>query len=170
MQTNIIVAMDQNSGIGKDNKIPWRLNEDMKTFKSLTKGNCIVMGRKTFESIGRPLKNRINIVLTEKKDYKQKGVLVANDVSDVLNIMKEYGDKDLFVCGGSRVYRSFMPLADNIYITLVSIKCDCDTHFVYEQSYLWNEAKWKYDKTIFLQRKNEKNEYNSRMLLFKRAN
>jgi dihydrofolate reductase len=184
----IITSIDKNGGISKDNYIPWTLNKHDKTLKKLSKNNCLVMGRKTFESISKPFKNRINIILTKDEQYdvnnnfdfyrtkmfanNEGSIHVANDVSEVLDIVKRY-KKDLFVYGGGKTYRSFIPLADCMYVAFVDVNCDCDVSFVYNQKFLKScdeKNNWKFVKTIFEKEKNDKNQYNSKMLLFKRTN
>jgi len=169
---NIIVAIDKFGGIGKENTIPWKLNKDMRTFKKLTKNSCVVMGRKTYESIGKPLPYRTNMVLTKNKNYHNDYVFILNDVSEVLDVAKETG-QDLFVCGGGMIYKSFMPLADRLYITMVDCSCDCDAKFVYDQKFIYNldgKLGWKFNKIIFEQDVDEKNEYKSKMFLYERTN
>ena len=121
---NMIVASSENGVIGKDNTLPWKIPEDLKRFKKLTSGNTIVMGRKTFESIGRPLPNRRNIVLTKNRAWKVKGVEVIHDTRDVFDI-----EEDVFIIGGEKVYEAFLPWADNLYLTLVKGDYEGDAFF-----------------------------------------
>ena len=128
---NIIVATDINGGIGKDNTLPWgRIKEDMKHFKSITTGHTVVMGRKTFESIGKPLPNRHNIVLS-KSNINIEGVDVYNSYKDIIRLHSKNPNDDIFIIGGQSIYQLFKDLADRIYLTLINDTFDCDTHFRY---------------------------------------
>lgn len=121
----IISAMSSNRVIGIDNKLPWRLPEDLKRFKSLTTGKVIVMGRKTFESIGsKPLPNRVNIVLTRDKSFKSDGILVYNSLEELLPIFP-----DLVIIGGSEIYSQTIKYANVIELTYVDKYFDGDSYF-----------------------------------------
>ncbi len=121
---SLIVAYAHGRVIGKDGKIPWRLPNDLRYVKRTTSGHTIVMGRATFESIGHPLPNRRNVVLTYDRTLTIPGVEVVHSVEEALAL-----DDDLFVLGGEKVYREFLPLADRLYITEVDYKTDGDTYF-----------------------------------------
>jgi dihydrofolate reductase len=121
---SLVVAYAHGRVIGKDGKIPWRLPNDLRTVKRITTGHTIVMGRATFESIGRPLPNRRNVVLTRQRELTISGVEVVHSVEEALAL-----DDDLFVLGGENVYREFLPLADRLYITEIDYKTDGDTFF-----------------------------------------
>ena len=127
---SLIVAVDENFGIGKNNDLLIRIKEDMKRFKRLTTNNIVVMGRKTFESLPdkKPLKNRTNIVLTNDINYKIEGVITCNSVDDVLKICKEY-NKDVFIIGGEMIYSLFLPYSNKVYITKIYKKFEADKHF-----------------------------------------
>ena len=114
----LIAAQGLNREIGQDNKLLWNIPEDMKRFKEMTQGSTVVMGRKTYESIGRPLSNRRNIILSRDKDLKIPGCEVINSVLWVLK--KTMKDEKVFVIGGEQIYKEFMPLADTIELTTVS--------------------------------------------------
>ena len=121
----LIAACSKNRVIGKDGKLPWSLSEDLKRFKAMTLGNKILMGRKTFESIGsKPLPKRTNIVLKRDKDFKSDGVLVYNNIEEVLPIFK-----DIIVVGGSEIYKRFIKLADQIELTLIEKDFEGDSFF-----------------------------------------
>ena len=122
----IIAACSKNRVLGLDNKLIWNLPEDLKRFKQMTDSHPIVMGRKTFESIGRPLPNRTNIILTKNKNYKQEGCLVYNNFRDILELWEK---KDLFVIGGGEIYTMFLPYADKIELTLIEKEFSGDTYF-----------------------------------------
>lgn len=120
---NIIVAYDRNLAIGKDNTLVWKQSADLKRFKELTTGFPVVMGRKTFESIGRPLPNRRNIVIT-RQDIKIDGVEIINSIEDIKNIKE-----DIFIIGGGEIYKSCLILADKIYATEIDCEIEADTWF-----------------------------------------
>ena len=121
---SLLVAYAHGRVIGKDGKIPWRLPNDLRYVKRVTTGHTVVMGHTTFESIGRPLPNRRNVVLTHNNTLTIPGVEVLHSVEEALAL-----DNDLFVLGGENVYREFLPLADRLYITEIDYKTDGDTFF-----------------------------------------
>ncbi|MBI4411764.1 MAG: dihydrofolate reductase [Deltaproteobacteria bacterium] len=127
MTLSIIVAMSKNGVIGKDNKIPWHLSEDLKRFKKITMGHPIVMGRKTFESIGKPLPGRENIVITHNPKFCADGVRVVHGLDQA---MKGYKlDEEIFVIGGAEIYKSALPLADKVYLTRIEKEFEGDAFF-----------------------------------------
>jgi len=118
MNISLVVAMDKRSRlIGVDNQIPWNLPSDLKHFKRLTTGGTVVMGRKTYESIGKPLKNRRNVVLTSDKSMKADGVEFTNSVHETIGLVG--GDENVFIIGGSKVYQDFLPFCKFLYISYV---------------------------------------------------
>jgi dihydrofolate reductase len=124
---SLLVAYAHGRVIGKDGKIPWRLPNDSRYVKRVTTGHTVVMGRTTFESIGRPLPNRRNVVLTRHNTLEIPGVEVVHSVEEVLALND--GLDALFVLGGENVYRQFLPLADRLYITEIDYKTEGDTFF-----------------------------------------
>lgn len=124
----IIVAVDKNWGIGKDNKLLAHLPTDMKRFKRITSGNIVVMGRKTFESLGKPLPNRLNIVLTRGLYKSYDNVLFINDVNTLLELAK-FTDKKIFVIGGAEIYKTLLDYCDKTYITIMNKTFDSDAYF-----------------------------------------
>jgi dihydrofolate reductase len=127
-----IVAVDQNGAIGKDGKLPWHYSADLKFFKETTIGNAVVMGRKTWLTLKRPLPNRLNIVLSRKSEIEsQESVLVLPDVASVLRKAEELSC-DLFVIGGEQVYRSFLPHIEKWLVTEVPLSVDNADAFVPE--------------------------------------
>ncbi len=124
---SIIVAVAANNVIGGENKLLWHIREDLQRFKTLTSGHAVVMGRKTWESLGRPLPNRTNIVITRNPDYKPDGVLVAQSLEAAIELAK--GDDEIFVIGGGEIYRQAMSIADRLYITHVECSYEGDTTF-----------------------------------------
>tara|TARA_B100000886_G_scaffold98656_1_gene65505 strand:+ start:456 stop:947 length:492 start_codon:yes stop_codon:yes gene_type:complete len=139
MSIKLICAISKNNVIGNENKLPWSISEDLKRFKDLTSSNWIVMGRKTFDSIGRPLPNRKNIVLSENKNLKIDSVEVFNSPIDVIDSYKKNSDqKDLFIIGGTYIYELFFEYCEYLFITYVDKEYLGDAFFPRVD---WN--KWK---------------------------
>lgn len=147
---SLIVAMDNNRLIGKENDLPWRLPADLQYFKQTTTGHTIVMGRKTFESIGKPLPNRCNVILTGNKDYHHEGVKVIHSVDDLISLEEE---SELFVIGGATVYEQTMNVATRLYVTHIEEAFEGDTYFPEIDSSVWKEVSKKQGV------KDEKNPY-----------
>lgn len=124
---SVIVATDQNGLIGKDNKLPWHLPADLAFFKKVTMGKPIIMGRKTFESIGQPLPGRTNIVVTSRTDYNAEGCRIARSLDEAIE--KSGQVDEIMVIGGATLYQQALGRADRIYLTLVEAKLDGDTWF-----------------------------------------
>lgn len=122
---SIIVAMAKNRVIGANGTIPWHLPEELRRFKSLTMGHHIIMGRKTWESIGRPLPGRASVVVTRQRDYRAHGALVVHSLDDALAACA--GDSEAFVIGGAELYRQALPRAQRIYLTTVDAEIAGDT-------------------------------------------
>ncbi|GEC91471.1 dihydrofolate reductase [Brevibacillus brevis] len=120
---SLIVAYARNQVIGKDGDMPWHLPADLKNVKELTTGKTIVMGRKTFESIGKPLPNRKNVVLTRSQDFHPEGVDVVHTKKEVLAM------GDVIIFGGSEIYRQFLDVVDRLYITEIDLETEGDTFF-----------------------------------------
>ncbi|MED1914809.1 dihydrofolate reductase [Bacillus thuringiensis] len=120
---SLIVAYARNQVIGKDGDMPWHLPADLKNVKELTTGKTIVMGRKTFESIGKPLPNRRNVVLTRSQDFHPEGVDVVHTKDEVLAM------GDVIIFGGSEIYRQFLDVVDRLYITEIDLETEGDTFF-----------------------------------------
>jgi dihydrofolate reductase len=123
----IIVAADQKRGIGINNTLPWKLPEDLAHFKRLTTGHAIIMGRKTFESIGRPLPNRRNIVITRNPEWRADGVETVHSIDEARALVE--GDAQAYVIGGAQVYAQALAAADEIIITEIQATYECDAHF-----------------------------------------
>jgi len=126
---SIIAAVAANLAIGKNNQLLWHLPEDLKRFKQLTTGHAVVMGQKTYESLGRPLPDRTNIVITLDKAYKAKGCIIVHSIEEALKEAKKVESEEIFIIGGGSIYRQFLPLADKLYITRVEKNFDADTFF-----------------------------------------
>lgn len=129
MIISLIVAMDELRGIGKEGKLPWRLSSDLKRFRALTMGHHIIVGRKTYESIGKPLPGRHTIVVTRNEAYRPEGCLIAHSVEDAIELARERGDTEVFVCGGAEIYAASLNRANRGYLTLVQATVDADTFF-----------------------------------------
>lgn len=121
---SVIVAMSKNRVIGKDNKMPWHLPADLAYFKKTTMGHTILMGRKTFESMGRPLPGRHNVILTRQADYKPEGCTVFHSMEEALEALR---GKDLYVIGGAEIIKEFLPIVDKLYLTLIDEEFEGDT-------------------------------------------
>ena len=139
MKISLIVAMANNRVIGLDNKMPWHLSADLKKFKSITMGSPILMGRKTYESIGRPLPGRTNMIISRNLDYQQEGCLVFNDLNTALETASQ-STKEVFIIGGSDLYKAILPLANVIYLTLINKDFQGDTFFPEIDFNEWSEV------------------------------
>lgn len=128
---NLIVAVDENWAIGKDNKLLVSIPSDMKFFRQTTTGKVVVMGRKTLESFpnGLPLKNRTNIVLTRSRDYKVKDAVMVHSVPELLAELEKYNSEDVYVIGGDSVYRELLPYCDTAHVTKISHAYEADAYF-----------------------------------------
>jgi len=122
-----VVAHDKNRLIGGENKLLWDLPEDLKHFKKLTLNSTVIMGRKTFESIGKPLPKRLNVILTKDINFKPNGCLVYNNIDDIVGDFNE--DPNVFVIGGGEIYKQFFPYIQRIYTSLVDGEYSGDTYF-----------------------------------------
>ncbi len=129
MIISIIVAMGSNRVIGKDNKLLWHLSEDLKMFKKITMGHHMIMGRKTFESIGKPLPGRTTIIITRDRSYTQEGCHICHSLEDAITLAKDANEIELVICGGGEIYAQALKLADKIYLTRVDYDQEGDTYF-----------------------------------------
>ncbi|MEK7195224.1 MAG: dihydrofolate reductase [Patescibacteria group bacterium] len=127
MKISIIVAMAENHVIGSGGKIPWRLSADFKRFKEITLGHPVVMGRKTFESIGKPLPERTNIVISRDPNYKAAGCLTAQSLEEAISLAKSADE--VFIIGGEQVYKMALPKAGTVYLTMVHGTFEGDAFF-----------------------------------------
>ena len=129
MRVCLVVAAARNDVIGHRGEIPWRLPDDQRFFKDITKGHCVVMGRKTFDSLGRPLSDRENFVLTRQARDPIPGVEFFDDLSAAIERARELGFQECFIAGGEAIYREAMAVADRIYLTRVDAEPEGDTAF-----------------------------------------
>lgn len=138
----LIASADRNWGLGKDNKLLKRIPEDLKRFSELTKGNAIVVGRKTLESFKdkKPLPDRINIVLTRDKNYTCEGAIIVHSVEELINTIKEI-DKKVYVCGGATIYKQLLPYCESALITQIDEEYDADTYLInLEENSNWTKT------------------------------
>jgi dihydrofolate reductase len=161
---SIIAAMDRKRGIGVDNKLPWRLSADLKRFRELTMGHHIIVGRKTFESIGRQLPGRRMIVVTRDRNYKAEGCDLAHSLEDAIDLARERGESEAFICGGAEIYAQSIEIADRMYLTFVDVEVAADTFFPE-----FDEREWR-ERESFYQPADEKNQYPFTFKLMVRKN
>lgn len=138
MSLSIIAAMSVNRVIGINNTIPWKLPEDLKYFKNLTLGKSIIMGRKTFDSIGRALPSRENIVVTQQQNYQAQGVKVAHSLQKAIELAE---NPEIFIIGGAEIYKQSLPLVETIYLTLIEKFFDGDAYFPKLDPKIWQLVK-----------------------------
>lgn len=156
---SIIVAVADNGAIGKDNRLMWRLSADLKRFKSITTGHTVVMGRNTYLSIGRPLPNRRNVVLSRTmKVDAAPGCEVIRSVDE----LETAGDEEVFVIGGAQVYREFFPKVDRLYVTHVHTEKEGDVHFPTIDLRQWRVSSSEHTVA------DEKNEYETDFVVYER--
>lgn len=141
MRIAMIAAMAKNLVIGKDNQMPWHLPEDLKHFKAMTMGKPVVMGRKTFESIGRPLPGRHNIVITRQADYQPDGVTCVSSFDQAIEVAGEC--EELVVMGGGQLYAELLPMADVLYLTEIDLQVEGDTYFPD-----WDDGSWHLQQSV----------------------
>ena len=135
---SMIVARSRNHVIGKDNKMPWKISADLQFFKKVTMGYPIIMGRKTWESIGRPLPGRRNVVVSRNTNYSAIGAELVGSLDQALELLKEF--KRVFVIGGQQLFPQAFPRADELFITEIKIQVDGDTYFEIPDPNDWQEA------------------------------
>ncbi len=128
MRLSAIVAMSQNRVIGNKNQLPWKLPEDLKKFREITSGHPIVMGRKTFESIGRVLPHRENVIISRQAGYHVQGARVVQSLEQAIDYY-QHKEEELFIIGGSEIYRLAFPRIERLYLTLIHQDMDGDTFF-----------------------------------------
>ncbi len=129
MIISIIAAMDENRGIGFENKIPWHLPADLSRFKKLTMGHHILAGRKTYQAIGSVLPGRQMVVLTRNPDFQAADCLRASSLNEAISMVVGAGENELFIIGGAELYREALQIADHLYLTLVHTSAEIDTSF-----------------------------------------
>ncbi|GKU79243.1 dihydrofolate reductase [Paenibacillus sp. L3-i20] len=162
MFITLIAAMDRNGAIGFENRMPWRLPAEMAYFKAMTTGKTVLMGRKTFESLGKPLPNRRNVVLTRQENLVLDGCEVVHSVDEAL---QQFNQEELMIIGGGEIYSLFLPHADMLLLTDVEVEIDAaDAYFP-----KFSKNEWQVVESQFREN-DEKNEYNFTLQTFKRIN
>lgn len=162
MIVSAIVATAKNRVIGKDNNIPWYLSADLKYFKRTTLNHHIIMGRKSFQSIGRPLPKRTNVVVTRDPFFVASNCLIASSIEEALNLAYDNGETEAFIIGGGQIYKQSMPLWDKLYLTEVDLEIEGDVFFPEI-----NKQEWQLISSE-LHQADEKNEYDYTFKVFER--
>lgn len=164
MRISLIVAMDRERGIGLENGLPWRLAADMKRFRELTMGHHLLLGRKTFESIGRPLPGRQIVIITRAPSYQVDGCSVVHSIEGALELARSRDETEVFIGGGAEVYAQALPLADRLYLTLVETVAPADTFFP-----KWESAEWIERERSF-HPADDKNQFDCWFLVYENKN
>lgn len=154
MILSLLLAASENDVIGKDNQLPWHLPNDLKYFKNLTWGMPILMGRKTFDSIGKPLPGRKSIVITRNRDWQHEDVDVVHSIEEAVQKAESYGVKEIFVIGGAEIFKTSLSKADRVYLTRIHQNFDGDTFFPEISEDEWQLTSSRYCEA------DEKNLYN----------
>ncbi|MGE3920281.1 MAG: type 3 dihydrofolate reductase [Gammaproteobacteria bacterium] len=160
MSISLIVATSKNGVIGLKNHLPWHLPADLAYFKKVTLNKPIIMGRKTFESIGKPLPMRENIVITHQKDFNVEGVTIFHSLYSALNALKEH--HEIMIIGGETLFKQSIELADKIYLTMIHENIEGDTYFPQINYKIWNEVSRENHSA------DEKNTYNYSFIILER--
>ena len=164
MIISLIVAMDEKGGIGKSTRLPWHLRSDLNRFKALTMGHHLIMGRKTYETIGKPLPGRTMIVVTHKTAYHAKGCIVVNSIGEAIRVAEGNHEIEVFIIGGGEIFKQSIGLANKLYITNVHVDADADVFFPFIEDSLWKLV-WIEEIT-----RDEKDEYESGFKILIRNN
>lgn len=165
MRISIIAALSTNGAIGLGNGLPWnRISTDLKRFKSLTMGHHLLMGRKTWDTVGKPLPGRINVVITRKSDAVIDGVEIVHSLDEGLRLARDAGDSECFIGGGAEIFRLALHVADRMYLTRVHAELEGDTFFPDFD----DVSEWKLTDSEHFDA-DEKNEYPFSFLLYERA-
>lgn len=162
MIVSAIVATAKNGVIGKDNNIPWYLSADLKYFKRTTLNHHIIMGRKSFQSIGRPLPKRTNVVVTRDPFFVASNCLIARSIEEALNLAYDNNETEAFIIGGGQIYAQSMPLWDKLYLTEVDLEVEGDVFFP-----KINPEEWRL-VSVDPHQTDEKNEYDYTFKIFER--
>lgn len=140
MRLSLIAAIDEGHLIGAEGGLPWHLPADMKNFRATTMGKPIIMGRTTYESIGKPLDGRTNVVITRNADYKVDGCIVTHTIEDAIKAAESTGADEAIVIGGGQLYNQLLEQSDRLYLTLIRAHLVGDTHFPDYTQYEWEEV------------------------------
>ncbi|SIT04376.1 dihydrofolate reductase [Chryseobacterium gambrini] len=160
--TTIVVAMGEKNEIGFENQLLWHLPKDLKHFKEITSGHPVIMGRKTYESIGKPLPNRTNIVVSRKTDWFEEGILIVGSIKEAVKFAKKI-DEDVFIIGGGKIYEQTMDVVDKLEVTLVKADLEADTFFPKIDPRIWKKT------DEICHEKDEKNQYDFCFQTFERV-
>lgn len=150
--TTIVVAIGEKNEIGFENQLLWHLPKDLKHFKDITSGHPVIMGRKTYESIGKPLPNRTNIVVSRKNDWFEEGILIVGSIKEAIKFAKKI-DEEIFIIGGGKIYEQTMDIVDKLEVTLVKADLEADTFFPKIDAKVWKKT------DEICHEKDEKNQY-----------
>ena len=156
----IIAAIAKNNALGKDNKLIWHIPADLKRFKKVTVNHHVIMGRKTYESLGKPLPNRTNIIITRNANFKAEGCVVVNSLQDAIEATKE--DKSPYILGGAEIYKQAILIADKLDLTFVHHNFEADAFFPEIDKTIWKETLREDFKA------NDKNKYDYSFVTFER--
>lgn len=162
MIISIIVAMDEKRGIGFRNRLPWHLSADLVRFKKLTMKHTVIMGRKTYESIGKILPGRTMVVITRSENYHAASVFVVHSLAEAITVAKNHGDEEAFIIGGEAIFKMALPIAQRIYLTNVHTVIEADVFFPQ-----FDESEWIVDQCIDVPA-DEKNQYPSTFSILNR--
>lgn len=163
MIISLIAAMDENRGIGLEGEIPWHLSADLRRFKALTMGHHLIMGRKTFESIGRPLPGRTTIIITRNPGFQPDGCLVVHSLDRAINLAQLNSDDEVFIIGGGEIFEQSLEFADRIYLTLVHTHQPADVFFPE-----YNQDDWQVQESEYLPA-DESNQYPSTFMILEKS-
>ena len=150
---SLIVAASTNNAIGKQNSMLWHLPEDLKFFKNTTWGMPVIMGRKTFEAVGKPLPGRTNIIVTTNKEWRAENTITTSSIEEAVNVAKATNANEIFITGGGEIYKQTLPTADKVYLTRVHTEIDGDAFFPVLDTNVWEVSFEKHVKA------DEKNKY-----------
>jgi len=163
MIISLIAAMGKNRTIGKNGKLPWNMPSDLKYFRDKTKGKTVVMGRKTYDSIGRPMPDRTNIIITRDQDYKTEGCIVVHSVEEAIKEAEKINaNQELMIIGGSQIYKEFLSKANRIYLTIIEGEFEGDTFFPEYDVTQWKEVSYEEHE------RDAENPYNYRFVVLER--
>ena len=163
MIISMIAAIAQDFAIGKDNDLVWSIKDDMRLFRQKTTGHAVLMGRKTFESFGRPLKNRTNLVVTRNTDWNAEGAHVFNEIQAAIDYARELGEGELFIIGGGTIYKALLPQADRLYISHINTRVPDAEAFFPE----FHQENWQVIESEKFEQ-NERNEFAFEFKLYER--
>lgn len=154
-----IAAISRNRVIGKDNRLPWHMPDDLAYFFRMTRERHIIIGRKNYEANGKALSNRVNIVVTRKKDYLAPGCIVVHKLKDAIDYARESGEDEVFISGGSEIYKATLDISDRIYLTLIDAEVEGDVYYPELDMSMWQivseeehkaDLRNKYNYTYFV--------------------